>query len=373
MSASSRRRHRRHFKRRTQPGAPPGVLVSDPGAPRPHVTAIAFGAEGCQEQVISEVAELRPLLEKWPLTWINVDGVGDAAMVQEIGSLFGFHRLALEDVVHVHQRAKAEHYGDVLFVVAQMPLAGRVWETEQISLFIGRNFVVSFQERPGGDCLDMVRARIRSGMGRVKAALPGHLMYALLDAIIDNYFPLVEECGERLDTLEERALGRPDPGVMEQILDVKRDLRLVRRVIWPLRDALNTLLREESPLIGVETRVYLRDCHDHTIQILDLLESYRELAAGLTDLYLSNLSNSTNEIMKVLTIISTIFIPLTFIVGVYGMNFDRTASPWNMPELGWAIGYPLVCVVMLCIAAGQLLFFRRRGWIGRRFLHRPPE
>lgn len=362
---SSSRRRRRQFKRRTQPGAPPGVLVSDPSAPRGCVSVLSFGPDGCHEQPIHDVAEIRTLLERWPLTWVNVDGVGDAGLVQEIGGLFGFHRLALEDVVHVHQRAKAERYGDALFVVAQMPVAERTWDTEQISIFVGRNFVVSFQERPGGDCLEMVRNRIRSGMGRVKSAQPGHLLYGLLDTIIDNYFPLIEECGERLDVLEERVLGRPERGVMEQIMDVKRDLRMVRRAVWPLRDALNTLLREESPLIGDETRVYLRDCHDHTIQILDLLENYRELAAGLTDVYLSNVSNSTNEIMKVLTIISTVFIPLTFIVGVYGMNFDRDASPWNMPELGWPLGYPLVWLAMILIAAGQFVFFWRRGWIGR--------
>jgi magnesium transporter len=304
------------------------------------------------------------------MLWINVDGVGDAAVVQEIGAMFNLHKLALEDVTNVHQRAKAEPYGDVLFVVAPMPLPNRVWEIEQLSLFVGRNFLISFQERPGGDCLDPVRLRIRAGVGRARSLIPGYLAYALLDAAIDNYFPLIEDCGERLDTLEDAVLGPPSRAIMPHILDVKRDLRVVRRAIWPLRDALNSLIRDQNPLIADETRVYLRDCHDHVIQIIDLLENYRDLASGLTDVYLSNVSNSTNEIMKVLTMFSTVFIPLTFIVGIYGMNFDRD-HPLNMPELGWKYGYLLIWGVMIAVVAGALHFFWRRGWIGRRV--RPVE
>lgn len=364
-SNAKRRKRRAQTSRRTLPGAPPGVLVTDPSAPRPVVTAIGIGPDAYHEQIISSTAAIPELLKKWPMLWINVDGVGDAGLVQEIGALFSLHRLALEDVVHVHQRAKVDPYGDVLFIVAPMPLPNRVWELEQLSLFVGRNFLISFQERPGGDCLDPVRLRIRAGVGRTRCLVPGYLAYALLDASIDNYFPLIEDCGERLDVLEEDVLGRPNRAVMSRILDVKRDLRLVRRAVWPLRDALNSLIRDQSPLIADETRIYLRDCHDHVIQIIDLLENYRDLASGLTDVYLSNVSNSTNEIVKVLTMFSTVFIPLTFIVGIYGMNFDR-AHPLNMPELGWPYGYLMVWAIMIAVVAGALHFFWRKGWIGRR-------
>jgi magnesium transporter len=346
------------------------MLVSDPGAPKPVVTAIGISADAHCEQHIDDLKKIPDLLKQWPMLWINVDGVGDAAVVQEIGAMFNLHKLALEDVTNVHQRAKAEPYGDVLFVVAPMPLPNRVWEIEQLSLFVGRNFLISFQERPGGDCLDPVRLRIRAGVGRARSLIPGYLAYALLDAAIDNYFPLIEDCGERLDTLEDAVLGPPSRAIMPHILDVKRDLRVVRRAIWPLRDALNSLIRDQNPLIADETRVYLRDCHDHVIQIIDLLENYRDLASGLTDVYLSNVSNSTNEIMKVLTMFSTVFIPLTFIVGIYGMNFDRD-HPLNMPELGWKYGYLLIWGVMIAVVAGALHFFWRRGWIGRRV--RPVE
>ncbi|MBI5862972.1 MAG: magnesium/cobalt transporter CorA [Planctomycetes bacterium] len=363
-SHAKRRRHKAAFSRRTPPGAPPGVLVGDPSAPRPQITVFGLSAAGHEETEIRNTEAIPALLQRWPFVWINVDGLGDAGLVQELGAMFDLHRLALEDVLHVHQRAKAESYADVLFVVAPMPMPGRGWEVEQLSLFVGRNFLITFQERPGGDCLEQVRVRLRAGLGRARCLAPGYLMYALLDAAIDHYFPLLEEVGERLDALEGDILGRPRRDVVQRILDVKRDLRSVRRAVWPLRDALNTLLRDPNPLVADETRVYLRDCHDHVVQIIDLLENYRELAGGLTDIYLSNLSNSTNEIMKVLTIISTLFIPLTFIVGVYGMNFATDKSPWNMPELGWYYGYPFVLALMAAIALGLFGFFIRKGWIG---------
>lgn len=366
MATNSKRprKHRRQFHRRTQPGAPPGILVSDPSAPRPVVRVLAYGPAGCEEREIQDLQTIRPLLNRFPVTWVNVDGLGDVTLLHELGEMFGLHRLALEDVVHVHQRAKAEQYGDVLFVVADMPITNDPLGYEQISLFVGKNFLVSFQERPGGDCLDVVRLRLRTGFGRGRVDAPGHLMYAILDAIIDNYFPRLEALGDRLDALEEETVDRPSADLMQRIQDVKRELRMIRRAVWPLRDAITTLLRDESALVPPETRLYLRDCHDHTIQLLDLLENFREMAAGLTDVYFSSLSNNTNEIMRVLTLISTIFIPLTFIVGVYGMNFDTTASWWNMPELGWPFGYPLIWLIMIAIGAGQLIWFRKRGWLG---------
>ncbi len=314
-SKAKRRRHRRAaFQRRTEPGAPPGFLVPEPGAPPPRITAFAFGGEGgCIERPITNASEIRPLLDRWLVTWINVDGLGDTTVINELGELFGLHRLALEDVVHTHQRAKAESYGNVYFLVARMPHVGPEWGTEQVSLFIGRNFVLTFQERAHGDCLDSVRQRIRAGLLSTRASAAGYLAYCILDAIVDNYFPLVEACGDRLDVLEDEVLDQGGHDVMARIHHIKRELQQVRRAVWPLREAFNTLLRDQTPLISEETRVYLRDCHDHTIQIVDLLETYRDIASGLSDVYLSTLSNRTNEIMKVLTIISTIFILPLFI------------------------------------------------------------
>jgi len=367
---AKRRRRSPHpeFHRRTEPGAPPGTLVPEPGAPPSRVDVMAYGPEGAMERTLERLDELPAILAKWPVVWINVDGVGDAATVSALGQLLHLHRLALEDVLHVHQRAKAEPYGDHYFVVARMPVPHSPWESEQISIFFGANFVLTFQERPGGDCLDPVRVRIRAGWGHPRALRPDYLVYALLDSIVDHYFPFVETCGERLDDLEDvdlTALDRPLAEFVAQIHRIKRDLLAVRRVVWPLRDALNTLLRDQTALVADETRVYLRDVHDHTIQIIDLVESYRDIASGVTEIYLAAVSLRTNDIMKVLTIISTIFIPLTFLVGVYGMNFNTDRSPWNMPELNWYWGYPLIWLIMLAIAAAMLVSFWRRGWIGR--------
>lgn len=364
MSAASRRRRRRRaFARRTPPGAPPGTLVADPSKPRPIVNVLAYGPDGyVEKREIQSLSIIPELLAAWPVVWIDVDGLGDAQVVRDIGQIFGLHPLALEDVLHTHQHAKAEHYDGVLFVVLQMLLSDAQWETEQVSTFVGPNFVITFQERPG-DCLEPARQRVRSHDRQSLVGAPGLLLHAILDAIIDNYFPLVENCGERLDELESDVLERPDRGAMERIHAVKYDLRLVRRACWPLRDALNTLLRDPSPLITDEARVFLRDCHDHTVQIIDLLENYRDLASSLMDIYLSSLSNSINEVMRVLTVISTIFIPLTFLVGVYGMNFDPDASPWNMPELRWRYGYPLSLALMALIAAWMIVYFLRRGWL----------
>ena len=362
--AHKHRKRKARFQRRTLPGAPPGILVPDPAGPRPIVQVMAYGPEGCVEEQISDPRAIRDHLEKWPITWVNVDGLGETAMIHEIGKLFGFHRLALEDVVHVHQRAKVEQYGECLFIVARMPTPDPDMGTEQLSMFVGPKFVVTFQERPGGDCLDPVRLRIRTGVGRIRAAGPDHLAYALLDTIIDHYFPLLEACGDRLEALEDVVLTSPDHGAMARLHAIKRDLVTLRRAVWPLRDALNTLLRDAHPLFSPDTSIYLRDCHDHTIQIIDLLESYRDIASGLTEVCLSSLSNRTNEIMKVLTIIATIFIPLGFIAGLYGMNFNTAKSPVNMPELNWPFGYPFALTVMAAVAGGLLLFFRRKGWLG---------
>ncbi len=345
------------------PGASPGTLTIDPEAPRPLVRIVAYGPDSISEQKVQDLESIRGLLEKYPVTWVNVDGLGDASTISKIGEIFSLHRLSLEDVVNVHQRPKVEQYPAYYFIVARMAEVGERLGTEQLSLFLGKKFVLTFQERYG-DCFDPVRERIRKGSNKIRNSGPDYLAYAVLDAFIDNYFPFLEHLGERLETLEDEVILQPDTQTIAQIHKIKRDLLTMRRAVWPLRDALNSLIRESSTLFTDDTRLYLRDCYDHTIRLIDLLETYREVSTGLTDIYLSSLSNRLNEVMKVLTIFSATFIPLTFIAGVYGMNFNSDRSPWNMPEVNWKWGYPFALVLMAAVAIVMLIYFRRKGWLG---------
>lgn len=324
---------------------------------------MAFSPEAFTEGDVTDVKDLAPYMAKWPVTWINVTGLGDEKIIRQLGEALHLHRLALEDVVNLHQRAKVEQYDNQLFIVSQMLSRQATLETEQLSMFLGPGFVLTFQERPG-DCLDPIRNRIRKKLGRVRDAGVDYLAYALLDAIIDDYFPALEEYGERLETLEEEVLDRPGPDILARIRIVKRDLMTLRRAIWPQREAISVLMRDPLPQISRETGVYMRDCYDHVIRLIDLTENYRELSSDLMDVYLSSLSNRMNEIMKTLTVIASIFIPLTFIVGIYGMNFDIEASPWNMPELYTYWGYPAVMLSMLFLSLAMCVYFLQKGWIG---------
>lgn len=364
MSKRRERRARRGGRSQAlkRPGASPGLLATDPDAPRPVIRVIAYGPDDVVEIPVDDVESIRGYLGAWPVTWVNVDGLGDAAMIARLGEIFGLHRLALEDVINVHQRPKAEQYGDHTYIVAREVTLGECLETEQISIFLGKNYVLTFQER-AGDCFGAVRERIRVASGRMRGAGPDYLTYALLDAIIDAYFPVMEQHGERLEALDDEILAKPASDAVARVHAIKRELQVFRRLLWPTRDAINSLLRDEHHFFTAETRIYLRDCYDHTLRIIELLEAQRELAADLVDLYLSSASHRMNEIMKVLTVITTIFIPLSFIAGVYGMNFDRTASAWNMPELGWRWGYPFSLGLMLVVAAGLVAWFKRKGWL----------
>ncbi|MDH3475665.1 MAG: magnesium/cobalt transporter CorA [Rhodospirillales bacterium] len=350
-------------KRRTPPGASPGTLVTDPLAVGPTVCLIGYGPDDLEEREVSEIEDLKPLIGRWPVTWINVDGLADLELIRRLGEMFELHRLALEDVVNVHQRPKVEEYEDHAFVVTRMIHGDQEPMTEQVSIFLGERFLLTFQERPG-DCFDLVRERIRKHRGLIRERGADYLAYALLDAVIDGYFPVLEDYGERLEALEDAVMGQPSRDHVAQIHDMKRDLLTLRRAIWPQREMINALTRDSSPQVSEQTRVYLRDCYDHTVQLMDVVETYREIASGLVDVYLSSTSAHMNEIMKVLTIIATIFMPLGFIAGLYGMNFDRGASPWNMPELGWYLGYPFALLLMAVVAVGLLLYFRRKGWMG---------
>jgi len=356
-------------KRRTPPGAPPGTLIVDPDSPPPTVRIFAYGPEALIEKTLTAPQAVREFLGRWPVLWVDVEGLGDVEAVRYLGEVFGLHRLSLEDVLNVHQRPKIEQYPEYYFIVARMvSVEQSQWdaahlETEQLSLFLGKNFVLTFQEGKPGDCLEAIRERIRHKRGRIRDAGLDYLAYALLDSVLDCYFPLLEQFGERLETLEDEIVTRPTGDLVARIHEIRRHLLTLRRAIWPQRETFNTLLREETPLVTNETRFYLRDCYDHTSQLIDLIETYRELGADLTDVYLSSVSHRTNEIMRVLTVIATIFMPLTFIAGVYGMNFNPNASPWNMPELNWFWGYPFALTLMAAVAVAQLMFFRQRGWL----------
>jgi magnesium transporter len=342
-------------ERHEAPGTEPGALPATPGAAPPKVTVIAYGPHELTEHVADDLETVRAMRGKWPVLWVNVDGVDHAATVAAVGEAFGLHRLALEDVMHVHQRAKVEEYGDHLFIVARMARLAPALDVEQIAVFVGPGFVVTFQERTG-DPLDPVRARIRGGHAKVRCAGPDYLAYAVLDAIVDHYFPVLESYADALDELEDEVVRSPTRATMNRLHRIKRELMTLRRAMWPMREALVSLLREPGPFQG-ETLVYLRDCQDHAFQILDLVETYRDLAASLTDLYLSTVSNRMNEIMKVLTIFASIFIPLGFITGVYGMNMDH-------PDRAWYWAWPFALAVMGGVAFVLLAYFWRKGWIG---------
>ncbi|MEW6746629.1 MAG: magnesium/cobalt transporter CorA [Planctomycetota bacterium] len=354
----------------TPPGSSPGTIVVDSKAHPPLIHLIAYGPHEMIEMDLGRPEESVSFLQRFPVTWINVDGLGDAETIRKFGELFGLHRLALEDVANLHQRAKVESYDKITFMVSRMvsldpdSRSARL-ETEQLGLFLGENFVLTFQERPG-DCFDNVRARIRQSSGRIRSAGPDYLAYALLDAAIDHFFPVLEVYGEKLEQLEDDVGHLRGTGIARRVQAVRNELMTLRRAIWPQREAINLLIREANPLIATETRVHLRDCYDHTVEVIEMLETYREIAAGVHDMYMSSLSIRTSEIMKVLAIIATIFIPLSFLASLYGMNFNRAASPFNMPELDFCFGYPALLFVMLLMTSVQIFLFRKKGWIGKR-------
>ncbi len=365
-SRAQRRRRRRYYRiqRRTRPGAAPGTVAVDPGAHATVVDLFGYGPDGFVEEKVVTPERVVRCLGEWPVTWVNVEGLGDAATLHKLAEIFGLHPLVREDVVNVHQRAKAEQYGDQLFMVTRMVTMNEEIESEQLAIVLGTNFVATFQEIPG-DVLDPVRERIR-GAGQIRRAGPDYLAYALIDAVVDHYFPVLERYGERIEALEEEVIESTDSSVLARIHQSKRELLALRRAIWPQRDALAELVREPFERITPATRVYLRDCYDHAVQVIDLLETYRETTSSLLEIHLSMLSNRMNEVMKVLAVFSAVFSPLMVITGIYGMNFDPDSSPWNMPELRWVYGYPIVLAVMAVVAGLTLGYAFRRGWIGGR-------
>jgi magnesium transporter len=357
------RKHRNRFHRRNPPGSSPGTLIIDPQAVHPKIKVIAFDSEFEIEEAVQSIESIQGYLSKWPVVWINVEGLGDAEIIRQLGSVFDLHRLAMEDVVNVHQRPKVDAYKNHYFIVARMAELQDRLETQQLSMFLGTNFVLTFQETESNR-FDLLRNRIRDKSGRIRKSGPDYLAYAILDSCIDNYYPVLEKYGEEIELLEDQVVIRPSSQIVSEIHEMKRDLLLLRRAVWPLREAISSLIREHSPLITDETRVYIRDCYDHTIQVIDLLENYRDIAGDLMEVYLSSVSNRLNEIMKFLTIFTTIFSSLTFIAGIYGMNFNTGHSPWNMPELNWRYGYFFALGLMAALAVVMLIYFRKKGWMG---------
>ncbi|MBW4453916.1 MAG: magnesium/cobalt transporter CorA [Nostoc indistinguendum CM1-VF10] len=349
-----------------QPGTVPGTIFIDADAPPPIIFLIDYNQTDFIREQIATPEECVPYLDRESISWVDVQGLGSQDILQRLGNVFKLHPLVLEDVVNVPERPKTEDYEDQLLFISRMVVPKERtcgFYNEQVSLILGKNYLLTVQEEPEHDCFEGVRSRIEKNKGIIRKQGADYLAYAVLDAIIDGFFPVLELYGERIEELEQEVIVKPTPQTLQNIYQIRRELLQLRRAIWPQRDAINSLIRDGSELIGEEVIIYLRDCYDHTVQVMDMVETYRELASGLMDVYLSAVSNKMNEIMKVLTVISSIFIPLTFVAGIYGMNFNTEKSPYNMPELNWYWGYPLCLAVMGAIALGLLLFFWRRGWL----------
>lgn len=344
-------------------GASPGTLRIE-SEERPEIVLCDYGPSKQVERTLGDIEEVLPFIDKDSITWVDIRDIGHRRTFERLGEIFKIHPLALEDMVNVPQRPKSEVYRDQHLIVTRMVTLhqGRLY-SEQFSILFGKGFVVTVQEERDTDCLDPVRKRIREARGTIRTRGADYLAYALVDAVIDGFYPVLEHYGEELDELELKVLSSARASSAE-IFAMKRDLLQLRRAIWPQRDLLGLLLREDSPHISDETRPYLRDTYDHAVQIMDMVETFREIASSLMDLLMTGVSNRLNEVMKVLTIVSTIFLPMTFVAGVYGMNFNPESSGWNMPELNWAYGYPFSIVLMLASAGSLLLYYRHKGWIG---------
>jgi len=339
----------------------PGTLVAPPGSHPTTISVLAYGPEALVEEDIEDLGRIREFMDQFPVVWVNAVGLGDVERLDALGDQFDLHRLGLEDAISVPQRPKIDDYGEHQYIVARMPLADRHLETEQLSMFLGKGWLISVQEKPG-DWFDGVRTRIRSGRPRIRESGSDYLLYSLLDALVDSYFPLLEHVGSRLEELEQQLYEDAERDHLRELHALKRDLITLRRYVWPLRELNNTLLRPDSGYMHEKTRTYMRDCYDHSVNALELVESYRDIASGLMDLSLSIASQRMNEVMKVLTIIATLFIPLSFIAGLYGMNFDASVSKWNMPELSLSYGYPLALGAMAICASIMLWYFWKSGW-----------
>ncbi|MDK2974551.1 MAG: magnesium transporter [Methanofollis sp.] len=347
-------------KRSQKAGLPPGslVYVGDKTAGRTTIDVIDYTWERIDEVQVTDAGNLGAYRDSDTVTWINVTGLHEVGVVEKVGEIFGLHPLVLEDILNTEQRPKMEDYDDAIYVIMKMIgyFENEKVADEQISLVLGDRYVISFQERPG-DVFDPVRERIRSPKWRARRLGADYLAYALIDAIVDGYFLVIETFGEKIEAVDDQIIAETDPGTIRSIRELRRELIYLRKSVWPMREVISGLERCDSTLITHQTRLYLRDVYDHTVQVIDTLETYRDMAAGMLDIYLSSTSNRMNEVMKVLTIIATIFIPLSFIAGVFGMNFTY------MPGLKLSYGYYASLLLMTAVALVMLVYFRQKRWM----------
>jgi magnesium transporter len=358
--APEQTRSRIRFKR-SPIGASPGTLISDPNAVASRLRVVAVAPEGPQTFGDVDLDQLAGLCEQWPLVWVDCVGLRDTDLIARLGAMFGLHRLALEDVVNTGQRPKADFFDDHAFVVLKMIGDAPDARPEQLSLFFGQGFVITFQESEG-DSFDPVRQRLEAG-GRIRERGSDYLAYALLDAVVDGYFPLLDRKGERIDQLEDAMLSHADKTQTRELHQLRREAIVAKRWLWPVRDAISALMRADPALVSEETRLYLNDTYDHAVRLIEIVETFRDTLTGLIELHLSLQQARTNEVVNLLTIVSTIFIPLTFLAGIWGMNFDPDDSPWNMPELASYYGYPIALVLMAAIAILLVVYFRWKKWL----------
>jgi len=344
-----------------KPGSAPGTLVP-PAVRRTETLRLRlmdYDADRLEERELAGIEQAIPLKELPTVSWINVDGLHDMEVIDAIGRHFGIHPLTLEDIVNTGHRPKVEEFDRYLFLVLKMLYYDeerRHIESEQVSLVLGTNFLISFQEIPG-DVFDPVRERLQKSKGRIRSSGCDYLAYALVDAVVDHYFVVLETFGDKIELLEEALLQEPEPAILQQIYQLKRELIFFRKQVWPIREMINRLIKEDSAFVDDSIDIFFSDVYDHTIQIIDTIESFRDVLTGLLDVYLSTASNRMNEIMKVLTIMATMFIPLTFIAGIYGMNFEY------MPELQWRWAYPVLWGIMIAVLLGMIAWFKRKRWL----------
>jgi magnesium transporter len=353
---------RRLIPRRSQKaGLPPGTIVhvGEKRLDRVKLSVINYDSANFHEKEVKNVEEAFSYRDKSSVTWLNIDGVHQPEIIEQIGKHFGIHPLVLEDIANTGQRPKMEDFDEYIFVALRMlrfDEKENETKTEQVSIILGRGFAISFQEKEG-DVFDTIRERLRNNKGKIRKMGADYLAYALIDAIVDNYFMILEKLGETIEDIEDKLVTIPTAETLRAIHDLKREMIFLRKSVWPLREVISRLERSESALIHKSTCIYLRDVYDHTIQVMDSVETFRDMLSGMLDIYLSSVSNRMNEVMKVLTVVATIFIPLTFLAGVYGMNFRY------MPELGLTWSYPLVLILMFILALLMVAYFRRKKWI----------
>jgi magnesium transporter len=348
-------------ERSVKSGLPPGTLIhiGEKSDREIRITVTDYSAAVCEEKELTALKECFYYTDPSIVTWINVDGLHEIEVIQQMGDCRGLHPLVLEDILNTDQRPKVEDYGDYLYIVLKMFRNGDGGDnvTEQVSLILGVNFVISFQEGISGDVFNPIRERIRNDKGKIRSMGADYLTYCLMDAVVDNYFVVLEVAEDKIEALEEEVVANPTPETVRKLYKLKRDMIFLRKAVWPLREVLAAMTRRESKLITDPVGVYLRDVYDHVIQVIDIIEVGRDMLSGMLDIYLSSMNNRLNEVMKFLTIIATIFMPLSFLASLWGMNFKK------MPELELTLGYPIALCIMAVVAFSMIVLFRKKGWL----------